>query len=292
MSKTPDMIGRYAYLSVVSDGLSARGQPVPWNITQEMQHIATMAKARLSPQQMRDATTHVEHAKLRLMNRTMALKQHAIEEAAEENANRAVKTMTAGMFGQPGGATKAQLDAYLNGQPIPSQIKRRPTEQELDAAFRSFTRQNDPKGVGWGKKETERRMDELADASPSEFVAIVQREGYRKDMRTLQQATSQWRGERIEQGLIERRAERSAKRYGEPEEKELVPNDRDKRRAVLVQSYLDTTADAIDEDTAHERFSETADDFAGLATEREMQEPGRRGALARAWNDQLAAGEE
>jgi hypothetical protein len=201
--------------------------------------------------------------------------------------------MTAGMFGQPGGANKAQLDAYLAGKPIPSQTKKRPSQQELDAAFRSHTRQNDPKGIGWGKKETERRLDELADATPEQFRAIVKREGYRKDMRELQKAAQQWSGERIEQGLIERRAERSAKRHGETEEKPLVPNDRDKRRAVVVRAYLEHTADQIEKDTDNGEFSEEVmDDFADRMPASATEEPSRRGALARAWNDQLSAGED
>ncbi len=282
-----DLIGRYAFLSVAAENCAARGVSLPPHLRQEMQHIETMAKARMSPQQLQSAVNHIEHAKLRLRTQANELSRRVHEHDAKENTNRKVKEMTAGMFGQPGGANKAQLDAYLSGQPIPSQGGHKPTPAQLDAAFRSYTRQTDPKGVGWGKKETERRMDELVDASPAEFERIVKREGYRKDPRQLREAASKWSGERIEQGLIERRTERSRIRNGEPEEKELVPNDRDKRRAVLVQSYLDTTADQIEEDTSNRKFSEVADDFADRMPASATEEPGRRGALARAWNEQL-----
>lgn len=288
--RAPDIIGRYAQLSVAADAYAAKGQHPPEHIVREMQQIYTTAEARLTPQQMQAALGHVAQAKMRVQAIEHEVNTRRLNENARVATERTVREMTHGMFGQPGGISQAQLFAYINGKPIPAEGRRRPTPQELEAAFRSATRANDPKGVGWGKKETERRLDELADASPEEFQAIVQREGYRKDPRELQKAARQWAGERIEQGLLERRQERDRQR-GLQAPKTREPNERDKRRATIVHNYLESTADELESASHEGRVSDESYELADKFTPKETEGTDRRAALARAWNEQQSEDE-
>lgn len=288
--RAPDIIGRYAALSVAADAYAARGQHPPEHIAREMQQIYTLAEARLTPQQLHAALGHVAQAKLRVQATQHEVNTRRLHENARIVTERAVREMTHGMFGQPDGISKAQLDAYMNGQPLPAGRRRQPTAQELDAHFRSATRANDPRGIGWGKKETERRLDELADASPEEFRAIVKREGYRKDPRELQKAARQWAGERIEQGLLERRQACDRQR-GLEAPKTVEPNDRDKRRAAVVHSYLEATADELESATREGRVSDEHYEIEDKFTPKETEGTDRRAALARAWNEQQSQGE-
>lgn len=248
-----DIVGEYAQLAVMKEIYDAKGKRPPSDLVRRMQVIETTARARLTPQQFQAALHHVEQAKLHFNHEMQAQAQAREAAEAQAFADRATRDLTSGVVGQSRGLTRAQLSAVAAGRPLPAGPAKL-TQAQRDAVFRDRTRAMDPAGKGWGEAEYERRMDALADATPEQFNKIAS--GYRAHPEQLRTAVRQWKGDRIEYGLMKRR-QASDRFHGLEGERTREPNERDRRRATLVSAYLNQSADKIEEDTYRGRDSET-----------------------------------
>lgn len=274
-----DMIGRYAQLEYAADIMRARGQRVDPRIVQEMQRIETAAKARLSPAQLHDAMLHKEHAKLRIQQDHAARNAEHVTRLATQRADQAARQLTGGVMGRLNGLTRAEVAAAAAGKTPKSDRPRTLTQSERDAAFRDRTRALDPTGKGWTEREWERRMDSLADADPAAFARLSK--SYRADAGQLAAAASKWKNERIEYGLQRRRSERTESTPDDSTPRALT--DADRRRAVIVDSYLDSAGAEAEEELRTKGTSTKLDDVRGAIPESQLAESGRRGDVARAF---------
>jgi hypothetical protein len=264
----PDIVGTYAKLQIIADQYYAAGQQPPANVVRALQAIETRARATLSPQQLRDAEHHAHIAKDRILREIATADRARTEAKTRQYVNEGVRKLTRGMAGATEGLTPEQFAAVRDGKPIPG--RRPPTQAERDAAFRTNTAHLDPQGRGWTESEWAQRLDQLADANEREFTALSR--SYHADPSQLKKTAETWRTERIGYGLQKRRAER------EEPPREYVANEDDQRRADVIAAYADHAYE--------QKRPELMDDMGhDPMPERLLQDEGRTGDIARAWND-------
>lgn len=277
-----DVIGEYARLIVLRESAEAAGKRPPAELLRRIGEIETLARTRLTPDQLSAALGHVEHAKVRIYEEQAAARAAQVQASAKALADRTTRRLTAGVAGRLHGLTREQLTAAANGKPIPS--GKHMTQAERDAAFRDRTRAIDPSGQGWAEAEYERRLNALADASPQEFDRLAT--GYRADPAQLRRAAAQWRKDRVEVGLRKRREEADRVRGLEKPDRDL--NENDKRRVALVSAFMEHAAEQIEDDTQRGRESTIARELGGHVGRDYLDETGpddrltRRAHLARA----------
>src|SRR5215831_1494130 len=102
---TRDVIGEYARLRLAAKTFSSHGQPVPFEIQQEIQAIEDRARQVLTPQQLDNAMGHVAAAEQRILREESARRG----ERLERGADNVVRDMTRGMLGRKEGLTNTQL---------------------------------------------------------------------------------------------------------------------------------------------------------------------------------------
>lgn len=270
-----DIIGEYAKLAVLREQIEGKGLRPPSKLLERMQHIETLARARLTPEQFNAALNHVEHAKLHFRQELAAETQAGEAARMQARKDQITQQLSAGIAGHERGLTREQLQTIAKGKPLDP--PKRITQKERDAAFRERTKALDPSGKGWTEAEYERRMDALADADPKQFEAMAK--GYRADAKGLRQAVTNWKAERIEYGLQKRRqaSDEFHGLSGAPRE----PNERDRRRAVLVDAFLDHSADAIEQDTLRGRRSPVLAELEDRKYERVIYETNADGSRPR-----------
>jgi len=268
-------------------------QPDPaW--VQEAQQLALWAQMNLNPAQLHRANLLAEQAKHEWINHVYTQQNTQLNEESAAKADRAVREMTHGMLGQPHGISRAQLSAIREGKDIPREHKPRFSQAAIDANWRKLTRHLDPKGKGWGEKEAVRRFDALVDAAPERFAAEAR--NFRGDIASLRKEAENWDRHRVGYGLIRRRMDRDIQ-LGRQSQDTHEPNDRDRRRAAIVDAYLKTTADSIERNALEgNEKSETMNEFLEYVPDHLLNEehdgkPTRRAQIARAMVEQEADGE-
>jgi hypothetical protein len=249
-----------------------------------MQRIETMAQARIPQHMMPDAMNHMHQAKLRIQQEMQAEQRRRLDAITQQTTGKFVRDLTLGIAGNQRGLTSDQVRAVARGEKL-VRNKQKLSGAEKDAAMRDRTRWIDPRGHGWTVKEYEARMDALADATPREFSQLAKQ--YRADPAQLKRAASSWKDERIEYGLIQRRAERT-KTQELPEVRE--PNPDDRRRAAVVTAYLDQTADKMEVGARSGVWTDESREIDGgihpaLLNETHNGELTRRAQIARAFEE-------
>jgi hypothetical protein len=238
----------------------------------------------LTPEQLHVANLHVEQAK-HAWNEQSVRGQHAdFQLTIEQKIEGGVREMTHGMLGQPNGISRAQLSAIRSGAEIPREHRPRKSQAAIDAHWRQITRDLDPAGKGWSEQEAVRRLDALVDAAPDRFAEEAKK--FRGDPARIRREANNWNEQRIGYGLLKRRMERDMK-LGRERPDTQEPNDRDRRRAAVVDAYLTGTADTLEGDTRQGKVSPAFDEFTERVPEHLLNEthdgkPTRRAQLAQA----------
>lgn len=277
-----DFVLQYARLKVAEENCLARGVQVPPALRMRMHELEAIAKSRLTPQQLQAALHHVEVAKVRVRADAAREVAERRDKQVTQQVDGTVSSLTAGMLGRAGGLTRKELAAVAAGKALPK--GQRMPQAQRDAIYRQQTRAFDPAGKGWGEAEWTKRLDALADATPEQFGALAKQ--YRADATALRATVDRWRTDRYEHGLRQRR-EASDRFRGTDPIADRPPNYEERRRATIVNAYLQHTADDIESDAdggrsdALDSFQERIDDSLRTETEPDGRLT-RRAHIARA----------
>lgn len=255
------------------------------------QQLELFGQTHFTPQQLQRANFMAEDAKHEFRNEVT--RQERAQQAEETNAlvDRSVREMTHGMLGQPHGISPDQLRAIREGKDIPRADRPRRSQEALDTHWRNMTKRLDPKGKGWDEKEAVRRLDELVDAKPEQRARLARE--FRSGVNLEREATK-WDEQRVAYGVMRKRAERDI-HQGRRAPETAEPNSRDRRRAAIVDSYLKTTGDQIDQDSQRGLVSETANDFEEVPYQLHEEHDGkltRRAQIAQALQDSEESGDD
>jgi len=292
---TSNPVHRMGILRAMIESAQQGGrQPNPaW--VQEAQQLALWAQMNMTQEQLHRANLLAEQAKHEWINHVYSERDAQLNEEAAGRAEKAVREMTHGMLGQPHGISRAQLFAIRDGKDIPREHKPRFSQAAIDANWKKVTKHLDPKGKGWGEKEEIRRFDALVEAPPERFAAEAR--NFRGDIATLRKEAKNWDEHRIGYGLIRKRMDRDIQ-LGRQSRDTHEPNDRDRRRAAVVDAYLSTTADSIERNAREgNETSETMNKFLEYVPDHLLNEehdgkPTRRAQIARAMVEQDAYGDD
>jgi hypothetical protein len=288
-----DPIQRMGVLRALIESPMMQGTQAQRDWQLEAQQLALWAQTNLTPEQLHRANLLAEQSKHEWIEHARRERAANINQEEGQRVEQSVREMTHGMLGQPQGISRAQLGAIRDGKDIPREHMPRFSQAAMDAHWKKVTRRYDPAGRGWGEKEAVRRLDALVDAPPERFAAEAR--NFRGDIALLRKEAKNWDENRIGYGLIRRRVDRDIQ-LGRQRQDTHEPNDRDRRRAAVVDAYLKTTADAMDRDSSAGEQSETYREFAervpdNLLNEEHDGKPTRRAQIARAMVEQEADGE-
>ena len=264
-----NLVGRYAQLSATSELMARQGKPVPHAIARELMQIESMAKTRLSPEQMHAALEHVEVAKAAFLQENQA-HYHATQKAEfDTRVDRLSRNMTKGMFAEKDGLSPAQFQQLRDTGKVTLPTNTRVDPKRANQIVRESTRNLDPSGQGWSKHEWTQRLDALSNAratrNHTEFDRLAK--GYRTDPAKLAKAADDWITQRVTFGLKERR---DAATPAVDETIEASPQDR--RKAHIADAYLASV----------EKGESDLSNIEGKTPPHLLKEDGVRGDVARA----------
>jgi hypothetical protein len=259
------------------------GTPSHASYVEEAQRLELFARTRLTPEQLHVANLYAEQAKFAWKDRAAQDYRADLQEDSHRQVEDAVREMTHGMLGQTNGISRSQLTAIRNGGEIPREHQVRRSQAALDAEWRQMTRHLDPAGKGWGELEAVRRLDALVDAEPDSLATEAKK--FRGSAASIRQEADKWNDQRIGYGLLKRRMDRDIQQ-GRARPDTHEPNDRDRRRAAVVDAYLKTTGDKVQSEMLQGK-SAAFDDFeeavpSHLLNETHDGKPTRRAQLAQA----------
>jgi hypothetical protein len=289
MNQIEQLIEEFAHLEHKATILRAHGKHVPADITLRMEAIAAWGRANIHPAHFAAAIRQKDGRLAELhMQRSGGEQQfHQVEK--KQLLDHATAKLTRGMLGQPN-LNSNQLSAIVNKLPLRARMpNQEPTQAQRDAHIRNSTKQYDPRGIGWGEKEFQRRLDELVDAESNEKELVKLMRKYRgANLAGIRDAIRMWKVTRVDIGLQQRVLERQKAR-GETENPIIreVP-DRDHRKAVLATAMLADAAEQSDRgDTGNidgflDRHDYSHDEGSGTAYNGDSNQ--RRGDIARAFD--------
>jgi hypothetical protein len=281
MNLMQELIREYAHCEHEAAIYQSHSQPVPAYIQQRITNIEAWARVNVHPQHLQAAIQQKDQYLAYLKQEQNRLETANHEHLKRATLEKAVGKVTQGMLGQDK-LNPNQLKAIVKKEPLRARIPNQ-TQAQRDAKMREATKRHDPARKGWTEKEFAKRMDELTDASPAEFARLVKK--YGADPAQIRKAVDGWKSERIEYGLRQRRLERQ----GDDEKLEPVlheVDDNTHRRAVLATAYL---ADANDQ--AEHGDSSKLDSLIDEIPTPMLEESGRRGDIARAFDSLESSGE-
>ena len=117
----------------------------------------------------------------------------------------------------------------------------------------------------------------MADAKPEQFAKLAR--AFRGDVNQLRREVDFWNEQRISYGLTRKR-ENSDLKLGRRAPETTEPTYRDRRRAAIADSYLQTTADQIERDSQEGRVSEAAEEVPYQLNEQRDGKLTRRAQIA------------
>lgn len=259
-----DIVRQYAELSLAADTFGSAGMPVPFELGQAIRQIEDRARQTLTPEQMRSAMAHVSAAKTRILNEEQERRHVRMERSADD----LMRDLTKGMLGQEKGLNREQFARVRQGKDVTFKSNR-PTFDPVaaDKKIREQTRHLDPKGKGFGLREWERRMEQLAAADEDRFGVMARQ--YAVPAEKLREGVERWKSERYDYEMRKREGLRD-----EPREHTAKTHDDDHRRAQIIGAYVDTV-DVNDNEQTDQLFN-------GISSS-SLEDDGMRGDIARAF---------
>lgn len=279
-------IDEYVGLEHKSAIYRAQGSPIPVAITLRMEGLAAWGRAHINPNSFHHVIQEKDRRLSERFIQASGMQQQQNALSNKQLIDNATRKVTKGMLGQPH-LTSNQLAAIVNNQPLRARIPNKEyTQEQKDAQVRAFTRQFDPRGVGFDEKQYTKIMDTLTDAAdsdPEEFSKLCFKFN-NSDPAKVRRECEQWKLKRAEFGLKRKQRERDEAR-GKIDNPMLNKGDRkvsdsEHRKATLATAMI---ADSIDQSErgdseSFNSLSERSDIHRSY-----LEDTGRRGEMARAF---------
>lgn len=253
-----NLIEQYAKLSLAAERCAAKGLPIPDNVIRGMQGIEASARSRLTPGQFQDAMLHVNTAKRMLIAEETETLHAKNEQEKKKGIDSLSRNITRGFLGESNGLDAKQMADLLRKGKVTLKAKGPKFDRDsLEEQTRKQTKKLDPNGKGYSLKEWEKRLDELADASPEHFASLAK--GYKADPNELQDAANRWKSDRYQYELNKRQAASDDSNEDETVEvSDDVIRSAELRAAVVEDESVDSgwlagdvSQDLLEEDSRH-----------------------------------------
>lgn len=264
---TQDLVGEAARINVYCEDCRAAGKQPDSRAVKRLNHITSMARGRLSPQQMQSAEAHMNHAmiKIREDNNTRQQAEFTAHQAQEQSKRQ--KYLVNLLRDSTGSMTTPPLEDFgdfakiRDGEDITVPTKKNRLNKPLLA-------EQVKKKYGTSLNEHLRRLDHMSELelAGDDDASDDAREKYGFDAET----TQNWReGAGLEYTMQERLAKRDE---DEPDEETITPTDDDIRKVDIIDSTHKSGQLAV---TDLQEFEATNQDL--------LNEDSRHGAVAAAW---------